>query len=56
MSGQRVLLRILRNSDVEQRAFAHVWESVGLYERIQGEEHPVRAWERGEVQAIAAAS
>jgi ribonucleoside-diphosphate reductase beta chain len=43
-------------ADVDRRAFAHVWESVGLYEQIHGEEHPVRAWERGEVQAAVAVS
>src|SRR5205085_980618 len=41
-------------ADVERRAWAYVRDSVADYERIHGAEHPVRAWERGEVETPAA--
>ena len=37
-------------AEVHWRAWSHVWTAVDLYERMHGEEHPVRAWERGEVR------
>jgi ribonucleoside-diphosphate reductase beta chain len=40
--------------DVDRRAWAVVREGVERYEQIQRTEHPVRAWEREEVQAAAA--
>lgn len=41
-------------ADVDARAWALIWKGVEGYEATQGEEHPVRVWERGEVEAIAA--
>ncbi len=38
-------------ADIERRGWTYVEEAVELYERIHGVEHPVRAWERGEVAA-----
>jgi ribonucleoside-diphosphate reductase beta chain len=38
-------------TSVEQRGWELVWNGVAAYERVQGMEHPVRVWERGEVQA-----
>ena len=40
-------------ADVDRRAWELIWTSVGRYEEVHGEDHPVRAWERGEVQAAA---
>ena len=40
-------------ADVERRAWEILWGAVARYEERHGEEHPVRAWERGEVQAVA---
>jgi ribonucleoside-diphosphate reductase beta chain len=39
--------------DVERRGWNQIQEGVAKYERQHGTEHPVRAWERGEVQAAA---
>jgi ribonucleoside-diphosphate reductase beta chain len=41
-------------ADVERRAWDLVWTGVTRYENQLGEEHPVRVWERGEVEAISA--
>ena len=41
--------------EVGRRAWTHVRESVERYQQLHGEEHPVRLWERGEVQAASAA-
>jgi ribonucleoside-diphosphate reductase beta chain len=41
-------------ADVEERAWKLVWAAVAKYEERHGEEHPVRAWERGEVEAARA--
>jgi ribonucleoside-diphosphate reductase beta chain len=41
-------------ADVERRSWELIWKRVGDYEERHGEEHPVRAWERGEVEAAAA--
>lgn len=40
--------------DVEKRAWDVVWSAVAEYEERHGEDHPVRAWERGERQAVEA--
>ena len=40
-------------ASVEQRGRAQLAEQPATYERIHGVEHPVRVWERGEVEAIA---
>jgi ribonucleoside-diphosphate reductase beta chain len=40
-------------TDVERRAWGLIWDGVARYEREFGE-HPVRAWERGEVQTASA--
>jgi hypothetical protein len=40
-------------TDVEQRARNLIRAGVSKYEQPHGEEHPVRAWERGEVTAAA---
>lgn len=37
-------------NSVEEKSWAAVWEAVDEYEKRWGEEHPVRAWERQEVQ------
>ena len=37
--------------DVEKRSWNLIQDWVGEYEQRHGEEHPVRAWERGEVEA-----
>ena len=39
-------------ADVERRSWELIWRGVARYEEQHGE-HPVRAWERGEVQAAA---
>ena len=36
-------------ADVEKRSWQLIWSRVEEYERRNSEEHPVRAWERGEV-------
>lgn len=41
-------------ADVERRSWSLIWDRVAEYERRHGEEHPVRVWERGEVQAAIA--
>jgi ribonucleoside-diphosphate reductase beta chain len=41
-------------ADVGERAWGVVWAAVERYERLHGTEHPVRAWERGEVEAASA--
>jgi ribonucleoside-diphosphate reductase beta chain len=41
-------------ADVDRRSWSLIRERVAEYERRHGEEHPVRAWERGEVQAVVA--
>ena len=41
-------------ADVDQRSWSLIRERVAEYERRHGEEHPVRAWERGEVSAAVA--
>jgi ribonucleoside-diphosphate reductase beta chain len=38
-------------ADVERRAWDLIWAGVAKYEAIHGDEHPVRVWERGEVEA-----
>lgn len=38
-------------SSVTKRAWEAVWDCVAEYEDRWGEEHPVRAWERGELKA-----
>jgi hypothetical protein len=38
-------------TDVEGRARDLIRAGVSKYEQLHGEEHPVRAWERGEVTA-----
>jgi ribonucleoside-diphosphate reductase beta chain len=40
--------------DVGERSWKIIWEAVGEYEQLQGREHPVRVWERGELQAASA--
>jgi ribonucleoside-diphosphate reductase beta chain len=37
-------------ADVDRRAWELIWGGVARYEQNQGEEHPVRKWERGEVR------
>jgi ribonucleoside-diphosphate reductase beta chain len=37
-------------ASVYWRAWSYIWDSVASYERLHGEEHPVRAWERGDVE------
>jgi len=39
---------------VDQRAWDTVWECVDEYERLHGEEHPIRVWDRGEIEVAAA--
>lgn len=39
---------------VSERAWETVWGCVKEYEERWGEDHPVRAWERGELQAVEA--
>ncbi len=41
-------------ADIESRSWGLIRAGVQKYEQLQGEEHPVRAWERGEVTAAAA--
>jgi len=41
-------------ADVDRRAWGVVRGAIERYEEIHGVEHPVRAWERGEVQAASA--
>ena len=43
-------------ADVDRRAWELTWDVVARYEEHHGEEHPVRAWERGEVTQTARAS
>jgi ribonucleoside-diphosphate reductase beta chain len=58
--GIEALIKRLRSAglgrdyvaEVEQRAWAILWEAVGQYEAKFGD-HPVRTWERGEVTAAA---
>lgn len=38
--------------DLADRSWSYVWEAVGQYESNHGEEHPVRAWERGELEMV----
>ena len=38
---------------VERRSWDLIRRAIARYEERQGEEHPVRAWERGEIQAVA---
>ncbi len=38
---------------IERRGWELIWRGVARYEENYGEEHPVRVWERGEVQAAA---
>jgi ribonucleoside-diphosphate reductase beta chain len=40
--------------DVSARGWAIIWNAVAEYERIHGEDHPVREWERGALAAAAA--
>jgi ribonucleoside-diphosphate reductase beta chain len=40
-------------ADVDRRSWDLLRTAVARYEEHHGEEHPVRAWERGEVQAVA---
>jgi ribonucleoside-diphosphate reductase beta chain len=42
-------------ADVERRSWELIRKGVARYEQIHGEEHPCRAWERGEVTAAAIA-
>lgn len=39
---------------IEKRAWDVVWGCVAEYEERHGDEHPVRAWERGELQSVEA--
>ena len=41
-------------ADVEKRSWSLIWGWVEEYEQRQQAEHPVRAWERGEVEAVSA--
>jgi ribonucleoside-diphosphate reductase beta chain len=41
-------------ADVGRRSWSLIWDRVAEYERHHGEEHPVRAWQRGEVAAAIA--
>lgn len=41
-------------ADVEKRSWSLIWDWVDEYEQRHGTEHPVRAWERGEVEAATA--
>jgi len=38
-------------ANADKRAWDLIWQGVARYEEIQGEEHPVRVWERGEVES-----
>ena len=37
--------------DVAERSWQIIWEAVAEYEKVHAQEHPVRAWERGEWEA-----
>ena len=37
--------------DVGERSWKIIWASVDEYEKIHSQEHPVRVWERGELEA-----
>lgn len=41
-------------ADVDARAWKLIWDGVARYEERHGEEHPVRAWQRGEVEVARA--
>jgi ribonucleoside-diphosphate reductase beta chain len=41
-------------SDVGERSWKIIWESVDEYEKIHAQEHPVRMWERGELEMATA--
>jgi ribonucleoside-diphosphate reductase beta chain len=41
-------------ADVGARAWKLIWDGVARYEERHGEEHPVRAWQRGEVEVAQA--
>lgn len=41
-------------ADVERRSWDFIWKRVADYEDRHGEQHPVRAWDRGEVEAATA--
>jgi ribonucleoside-diphosphate reductase beta chain len=43
-------------ADVDRRAWEVIWQGVEAYEERQASEHPVRAWERGEVEMAVPAS
>jgi hypothetical protein len=36
--------------DLGRRGWEIIWEAVDEYESIHGQDHPVRPWERGELQ------
>ncbi|MGH7911467.1 MAG: hypothetical protein ACREQM_01205 [Candidatus Dormibacteraceae bacterium] len=42
-------------SAVEQRSWSSIWDCVAEYERLRTTEHPVRVWQRGEVEAAPSA-
>jgi hypothetical protein len=39
-------------ADVDRHAWDQIKGGVTRYEEIHGEDHPLRAWERGEVTAV----
>jgi ribonucleoside-diphosphate reductase beta chain len=43
-------------ADIDARAWKLIWDGVAQYEERHGEEHPVRTWQRGEVEVAAKAS
>jgi ribonucleoside-diphosphate reductase beta chain len=45
-----------RVESLGERGTAAIWEAVEEYERRHGQDHPVRAWERGEPQAAQASA
>jgi ribonucleoside-diphosphate reductase beta chain len=39
---------------ISERSWKIIWEAVGEYEQLQGSEHPVRVWQRGELETASA--
>lgn len=37
---------------IGERAWSSVWSAIDEYEGLHGDEHPVRAWERGELEPL----